>query len=343
MSFVRDTRSVEQQRFFDGQRLAADDLQGIEAFNREMRWLHNQSLHQPGIGNGFAVAGKKGDRTVTVGPGYAIDDRGREIVLTSDRVLPVPPVSGDGAGSKHYLLTVAYPDDADLEIVEQRLGICSDPGATRLRIEPVFCWQPLNPDGTPVTGAQEIVIGRQLTLAEIAVRDCALYADVSVVSRRNAKPANQPFIFAGEEKPADWRPWIFPAENDPEIEFAARSSPMQFLSGFEAWVDTSIAGFISLPEYFCRIDGNRVIEVQLDIEGPPAIFAIDGMVHIADATPDGFLARVLVFFLGFVQGHTHGSGIMGSGADAVTELGLADFKNETVALPWSVVWMGVEG
>ena len=94
MSFIRDIRSVEQQHFFDGQRLFADDLQGIEAFNREMRWLHNQSLHQPGIGNGFAVAGKKGDREVTVGPGYAIDDLGREIVLTRDRVLPVPPVAG---------------------------------------------------------------------------------------------------------------------------------------------------------------------------------------------------------------------------------------------------------
>jgi hypothetical protein len=43
------------------------------------------------IGNGFAVAGKKGDREVTIGPGYAIDAEGREIVLTQDQVEPVPP------------------------------------------------------------------------------------------------------------------------------------------------------------------------------------------------------------------------------------------------------------
>src|SRR3954453_3289773 len=119
MSFIDLTRSIERQRFFDGQRLFADDLQQIEGFNREMRWLHNQSLHQPGIGNGFAVSGRKGDRQVGVGPGYAIDDLGREIVLTSPRTIPVPPVAGDVAGKpKRYVLTVQYPSDEDLEEVE---------------------------------------------------------------------------------------------------------------------------------------------------------------------------------------------------------------------------------
>ena len=92
MEFLKETRFIERLQFFNGQRLFASDLQGVEAFNREMRWLHNKSLHQPGIGNGFAVSGKKGDREVTIGPGYAIDADGREIVLTQDRVEPVPPV-----------------------------------------------------------------------------------------------------------------------------------------------------------------------------------------------------------------------------------------------------------
>jgi len=345
MSFIRDTRSVEQQNFFNGQRLFADDMQGIEAFNREMRWLHNQSLHQPGIGNGFAVAGKKGDREVTVGPGYAIDDRGREIVLTRDRVLPVPPVAGEGSGPKRYLLTVAYPDDAGLEVVEMRQGICADPGATRLRIEPVFCWQPLNPDGTPRTGAHEIVIGRQLTLAEIAVKDCKLASDVSIVTRRNAKPVTQPYIFAGEQDPTDWKPWIGPSANSPENEFtaAAASSPLRFISGFEAWIDTSEAGFLSRPEYFCRLDGIRLFQVQLDIEGPPALYALDGMVHIADATESGFLARVLVFFVGFVFGAAHGSVLLSNTTTMATSIGISNPEEGTVELPWTVVWMGVEG
>ena len=125
MEFLKETRFIERLQFFNGQRLFASDLQGLEAFNREMRWLHNQSLHQPGIGNGFAVSGKKGDREVTVGPGYAIDAEGREIVLTQTEVEPVPPVAGEEDGSPVVFdLTVSYPDDASLEETERREGIC---------------------------------------------------------------------------------------------------------------------------------------------------------------------------------------------------------------------------
>ena len=66
MAVLDMTRFVERLRYFDGQRLFADDLQGVEAFNREMRWLHNRSLHQPGIGSGLAVAGRRGDREVRI-------------------------------------------------------------------------------------------------------------------------------------------------------------------------------------------------------------------------------------------------------------------------------------
>ena len=344
MSFIRDTRSVEQQYFFDGQRLFADDLQGIEAFNREMRWLHNQSLHQPGIGNGFAVAGKKGDREVTVGPGYAIDDLGREIVLTRDRVLPVPPVAGDSGVAARYLLTVAYPE-GDLDIVEERQGVCADSGATRLRVEPVFCWQPLNPDGTPGNAAEAIVTGRQLTVAEIAVKDCKLDRDVKISTRRNARPASQPYIYAGEEKPTGWTPWIEPA---PSVSTGFESSssatfPLRLLAGFEAWIDTSEAGFLGPPEYFCRIDGERVFDLADMGDFDHALFALDGLVHIAEPTPDGFVARVMVFFLGFVSGHSAPFAAFESENTMATSFGMLDVEEGKVSLPWNVVWMGVEG
>src|SRR5574342_507094 len=99
MGVLEETRFVERLQFFTGQRLFATDLQAIEAFNREMRWLHNRSLHQPGVGKGFAVSGKRGDREVYIGPGYAMDADGREIVLTEAKTEPVPPVAGETDGS----------------------------------------------------------------------------------------------------------------------------------------------------------------------------------------------------------------------------------------------------
>src|SRR5689334_10203964 len=107
MSVLSSARFIERLQFFDGQRLFAEDLQGLEQQHRELRWLHNQSLHQPGVASGYAVSGNKGDREVSIQPGYAIDSDGREIVLTEGEVLPVPPVRGDADGKpKPYYLTV---------------------------------------------------------------------------------------------------------------------------------------------------------------------------------------------------------------------------------------------
>src|SRR5216684_4985875 len=145
MAIIDAMQSLERIQFFNGQRLFASDLQGLESFNREMRWLHNQSLHQAGVGSGFAVVGKKDDREVTVSAGYALDSIGREIVQTKTLVVPIPPVADNGAGgSVFYDLTVSYPDDADLKPSETREGICLPPGVIRLREEPVFCWVRLN-------------------------------------------------------------------------------------------------------------------------------------------------------------------------------------------------------
>src|SRR5258708_38918287 len=98
MAIIDAMQSLERIQFFNGQRLFASDLQGLESFNREMRWLHNQSLHQAGVGSGFAVVGKKDDREVTVSAGYAVDSLGREIVLTKTLRGPLPAVTRRRAG-----------------------------------------------------------------------------------------------------------------------------------------------------------------------------------------------------------------------------------------------------
>ena len=111
MSIVGASPFTERIAFFDGQRLFASDLQFLEQFNREMRWLHNRSLHQPGIGSGFAVSGNKGDREVRIEPGYAIDNLGR-----AGQVVKV------AAGyARNYLLPrkLAYPaTPGKLKVIE---------------------------------------------------------------------------------------------------------------------------------------------------------------------------------------------------------------------------------
>lgn len=211
MSGLKDLRFLERQQFFDGQRLFADDLQELEAFHREMRWLHNRSLHQPGIGNGYAITGVKGERVVTVGAGYAIDAEGREIVLIENRVLQVPPVSGEPGGTPAtFDLTIAYPSDADLEEAETRAGVCADRGTVRLREEPVFCWVRLQETeaGTfvAVDGRlkADVEQGLRLVIGRVEVLNCQLHSTVSLEQRRSARPTYQPYIACGSHEPENW-------------------------------------------------------------------------------------------------------------------------------------------
>lgn len=314
MEFLKETRFIERLQFFNGQRLFASDLQGLEAFHREMRWLHNQSLHQPGIGNGLAVSGKKGAREVTIGPGYAIDAEGREIVLTQSRVEPVPPVAGrEDVSPALYDLTVSYPDDAFLEETERREGVCDQPGgAIRLKEEPVFCWIELSEDGQPIDAKrkQEIVAGARIVLARAQVLNCRLKEDISVAERLNARPPKQPYVCCGVATPA-WEPWMITPLRADRL-FAARggtasavalpqlSPPVILPFGLEAEIDTGECGFLTTPCYWARISGPRVKEFTSDPgepDGSPGVtfsFLVDGLVQIVDPLPDKFRVQVLL-------------------------------------------------
>ena len=46
---------VQRVAFFPGQRLTAADLTALERRQRELRWLHNRSLHPWGVASGFSL------------------------------------------------------------------------------------------------------------------------------------------------------------------------------------------------------------------------------------------------------------------------------------------------
>jgi hypothetical protein len=244
---INATQFVERSQFFNGQRLFASDLQELEAFSREMRWLHNQSLHQPGIGSGYVPTGKKGGREITIGPGYALDAFGREIVLTQTHTEPVPPVASDDNGQPvWYDLTVSYPSDSDLKPSETREGICLPRGAVRLREEPVFCWVRLSLDDNGQVQpadyrlAQQLHDGLKIVVARAEVFNCQLERDLCTAQRRNARPATQPYIACDHSSPT-WKMWKLSGPDETEI-------------GFQTSIDTSKAKFKVTPCYLARLE-----------------------------------------------------------------------------------------
>jgi hypothetical protein len=316
MSIFDETRSVERPRFFNGQQLFAEDLNGIAAFNQAMRWLHNRSLHQPGVGNGFAVAGKRGDREVSVQPGYATDAEGKEILLLETDSEPVPPVAGEpDGGPATFDLVVKYPSDDELEEAETRDGVCAPRGAVRLRERPAFCWVRLKRDANGVLRpldqrrALEIQNGLAIVLARAEVLQCQLNADLSVALRRNARPPRQPRLACGTAR-AEWELWSV-------VEIA--ETPV----GLTAPVDTTRARFQRAPRYEARVEGGRPLNVPDGIESSFLVFDLPA--YVEDTTRTGFTCYVPAFAF---QGNL-------AGVDTQALL-------DTARASWQITWLGIE-
>jgi hypothetical protein len=296
--------------FFDGQRLDADDLAAIYDFHRELRWLHNRSLHSWGIAVGFGVSGKKGGKEVTVAPGYGLDCNGHDLVLSRPMTMPVPPIAGAAAGGPAlYYLTASYVSDADLPASETRDGVCLGGGAVRREEAPRIRWQ----SPTDVTTAEtRFRRGIDVVLASALIEGCALAAVPSAAERRDARPATQPYVAAGSTA-AGATPWqFFPASGQPR--------------GVQTKVDTSAGAFGRTPAYAAHIVGTR----SLAAGGP----LVDGFVAIAEPTTTSFLLQLTMprnLFVGATPLNPNSVFVAGTLA-----------KLET-ALAWSVWWMGVEG
>lgn len=330
MSIIGETRFVERSTFFDGQRLFASDLQGVEEFNRQMRWLHNQSLHQPGIGAGFAASGAKGDREVSIQPGYAIDSVGREIVLTDAMVLAVPPVVGDDFGAPVFFdLTVSYPDARALNVAETREGVCGAPtGAIRLRETPVFCWVRLGPAPDRLPRDSElrdaVLGGMQLRLARAQVLNCKLEQPLSLAQRRNARPAAQPYVASGTADKLDWKV--------PAGQAGASGFGVQLV----AEVDSTQAAFRTAPCYSAQVMGSR--EFSFKVKGKTVARLVDGFVMLLAASKSGFRFSLLV-----PDSLLSTQPASENDPDPTTDDTFAEQLRTQAATLWRIDWIGVEG
>ncbi len=344
MSILDETRFVERFQFFNGQRLFASDLQGADDFNREMRWTHNRSLGQPGIGSGFAVYGKRNDREVVIGAGYAVDALGREAVLTTTVTLQVPPVAADEAGKPvFYDLAVSYPDDDALEETETREGICLARGVVRRREVPVFCWIRLDDQRQPIDPRlkQDILIGMRLILARAEVFNCQLNADLTVSVRRDVRPPRLPYVVCGQESPTNWEILELPPIGNGEGFISTPAglvSPFIVPTGITATIDTSSAEFQITPIYSARIAGPRIMTVPNGDGSSEAI--VEGLIDIpvAQAGPKSFTIEVLLLAQPFTQSFIATSVWRNDDPNAEEINKFLELFDQ-----WTVVWMGVEG
>lgn len=87
---------TKRMRYFDRQFLRAKDFQDEQAYHIDRRRKQNKLLRSPGIVEGLEITGTANSTEVTVKPGVAMDNLGREIFLTAPVQLPL---SGQADGS----------------------------------------------------------------------------------------------------------------------------------------------------------------------------------------------------------------------------------------------------
>lgn len=95
-------RRPEQQQgykrinFFKGFLTTEHDWNDAERYHLEKRKLHNRCLHAPGVVPGYAgelkvLARARGDLSIEIQPGYAIDGQGHDLILWETQIKTIVP------------------------------------------------------------------------------------------------------------------------------------------------------------------------------------------------------------------------------------------------------------
>src|SRR5688572_23580407 len=89
-------KGFKRINFFKGFLTTEKDWNEAEQYHVEKRKLHNRLLHAPGVVLGYAgdlrvVARARGDLSVEVQPGYAIDGQGNDLVLWDATIKNINP------------------------------------------------------------------------------------------------------------------------------------------------------------------------------------------------------------------------------------------------------------
>ena len=268
----------------NGQRLDARDMRDDHRRDQRLRWLHVLHLHHTwGIALGFEpmqlnakrVPVDSGGTALVIGPGYAVDECGRDLLLPESVKPPLPAVDG------RFVLTIAYREDREFRESLTSSASCSADPLGPLRERVGFAWR------TP----EEVRFGPEVPLVQLTMASGAIAGALDLRVRRYTQRLARPHIDARvtEEGRSGWRDWIEGPDN----------AKVQL--GLQLDVDTSEAGFIGTPFYFAALQGDfsnggdkPLFEPDLWPTGE-VTFTTDSLGFITAATATSFTYRLFNF------------------------------------------------
>lgn len=257
----------------DGQRLWARDLRDAKRREDRLRWLHLRYLHHTwGVSLGYEIQLVSSNIAIIVGPGYAVDRSGRDLVLAKGLLIPVPK----SAIPELYVLTLRYRNESGSEYSCGCGGACSCSSHQSLIEEsPIISWK------LP----QDFQIGDDVPLASATVANGVIQNGLDFRVRRHARRLVRPHIGWGCTDPGQTG-WSSP-------------SGTRGVRLVEVVVDTSDAGFTRTPYYFAQLKGNfSGIAITSSNTHPwptplkPELF-FSSIGFISQTTPSSFTYQIL--------------------------------------------------
>lgn len=287
----------------EGQLLTSRDRLDDKRRAQRLRWLHTRYLHETwGIVLGFEVQPGTGGTSVLVGPGFAVDDHGREIVLSEGMQIAVPLTNSP----TRLVLTMTYQDDSNFRDPARSSLSCTGGSLDPRNERPTFAWQrPL-----------DVRLGRQIPVVDVVAAGGVIQGALDLRVRRNARRLARPRIGLGFAE-VGFAEWI--SRKLMELPFAI----------LETIVDTSEAGFDKTPHYFAFLEGPFPEEVPFGgsastTTGLPDWVTpkLDASTYITAASPNQFKFRMII-----------GEGM---------PLSVGDVLGKEPKSPWRIAWMGLE-
>jgi hypothetical protein len=241
-----EKRKLERVQYWQGQMLRARDFRDLQAVEAQRRWWHNRALHNAyGVAEGLTCCSPNAQISKSTGlfvnPGVAYDISGRELILERRYFVAIPTDLFPSQTSTVSLL-IRYKSPARRLRPDEIAEVCFTAPGSVVAGTAEFVWKA----GYPVDPSEGVTI-----IAVQLSKGLLLGRDPSFIQPPAPVPVARPLLASGTTVPGStpWNLWYALLEIGPNSDLPPN------LVGVETWVDTSAAGFQSVPCYFASLEG----------------------------------------------------------------------------------------
>jgi len=226
-----EKRELQRIQYWQGQMLRSRDFRDNEAVEAQRRWWHNRAEHAAfGISRGLDATADNTVTAVLVQPGVAYDCFGRELILENAQNIPVPLE----LNVRSAVLLMKYRSPEGGARSTATAEVCWTDGALKFAAVEFF-WEPTEAvrteDGVAIAQVFYTSTGRQIN-REFFLRP----------TQTDARP-----LVATGTTVRGKTPW--------QANFLGRVNNAGRIIEVSTRVDTSAAGFTSVPCYFAWLGG----------------------------------------------------------------------------------------